>query len=244
MAGLPLGFIALIVVAGLIFLGLAHRVLDRLYLSDRAALVLIVAAIAGSFVDFPLVRGRLAVSINVGGALIPVGLAIYVLTRAGTAREWLRALAGIGLTAAVLVGLNTFVLPGDPWQTGRDFLDPLYIYPLVGGTVAYLAGRSRRTAFIAATLGVLALDIVDYFRLTARGLPGVVAIGGAGVFDAIVLSGIMAVLLAEIVGEVRERLQGGPARRGRPRELLENLGPLPARKLDNDDKDGDGDARA
>ena len=36
------------------------------------------------------------------------------------------------------------------------------------------------------------------------------AIGGAGVFDAMIVAGIIAVALAEIVGETRERLSGGP----------------------------------
>ena len=48
-------------------------------------------------------------------------------------------------------------------------------------------------------------------------------IGGAGIFDSIVLAGLVAVLLAEILGETRERLQGGPATRGRDPELLRHL---------------------
>lgn len=230
MAGFPVGLIALVIVSGLIYLGVAHRLLDRLYLSDRAALAVIAAMILGSFVDLPVVAGPVRISLNLGGAIIPLALAAYILIRAGTAREWGRALLATAVTAAVLISLNLFVLSPDPWQTGRDFLDPLYIYPLAGGTVAYIAGRSRRAAFIAGTLGVLALDVADYLRLTRAGTPGVVAVGGAGLFDAVVISGLLAVLLAELVGELRERLQGGPAHRGRPEELLKNLGPLPVKK--------------
>jgi len=104
-----------------------------------------------------------------------------------------------------------------------DFLDPIWIYPFVGGLVAYIVGRSRRSAFIAATLGVLLLDVFQWIYLISTGTPGRVNIGGAGAFDSIVLAGVIAVLLAEIIGETRERLQGGPAHRGRPKELLENL---------------------
>ena len=39
-------------------------------------------------------------------------------------------------------------------------------------------------------------------------------IGGAGAFDSLILAGILAVLLAELVGETRERLQGGPKSEG------------------------------
>lgn len=68
------------------------------------------------------------------------------------------------------------------------------------------------------------IDVGYYFWLLFQGAPaGRVLIGGAGVFDAIVVAGVFAVFIGEIVGEVRERLQGGPARRGRPEELLEGL---------------------
>ena len=81
------------------------------------------------------------------------------------------------------------------------------------------------------------------------GLRGTVHIGGAGAFDSLILAGILAVLLAELIGESLERIQGGPQTEGRPRELIENLRePEPARKpLDEDKPDtdkerGEGDA--
>lgn len=222
MPGFPVGMIVLLIVAALIYFGLAHRVLDRLYLSDSAALIVVAAMAVGSFIDIPLARGRLDVSLNVG-ALVPIGLAVYVLARAGTGKEVARALVATGATAAAVFVLNGVLGRGDPWQRGTDVLDPLFVYPLVAGGVAYLAGRSRRTAFIAAVLGVLVLDLVDLFRLTATGTPGMVAIGGAGVFDVLVLSGLVAVLLAELVGELRERLQGGVAETKRPASLVRAL---------------------
>ena len=41
-------------------------------------------------------------------------------------------------------------------------------------------------------------------------IPTTVALGGAGIFDTVVIAGIVAVLLAELFGEIRERLHGGP----------------------------------
>ena len=229
LAGFPIGMIALIVVAVLIYFGLAQRVLDRMRLSDRAALAIIGALVVGSFLNIPITRGRIDTSINVGGAIVPVAVAIYVLVKAGSRKEWIRALVAAIAVAAAIFFVNRYLLPGDPWQTGADFIDPLYIFPIMAGIIAYLIGRSRRSAFVAATLGVLSLDIVDYIYLTMRGIPGNVAIGGAGVFDVIVLSGIIAVLLTELLGESLERLQGGPKTEGRPEELLEGLTDL---KLD------------
>ena len=70
---------------------------------------------------------------------------------------------------------------------------------------------------------MLALDIVNYLSALFSGVRTTIAIGGAGIFDVIVLSGILAVGFAEIIGESRERLQGGPATRGRDKKLLAGL---------------------
>ena len=67
------------------------------------------------------------------------------------------------------------------------------------------------------------MDIVDYVRLLSSNTRGAVNIGGAGAFDSIIISGIVAVLLAEIIGETRERMQGGPQSEGRPKELIRSL---------------------
>ncbi|MCG8400457.1 MAG: DUF1614 domain-containing protein [Firmicutes bacterium] len=225
MTGLPVGIIVLLVVSLLIYFGLAQRVLDRLRLSDRAALVIIAALIVGSFIDIPLATGRYDVSVNVGGALVPVGVAIYLLVRAGTSKEWGRALIGALITGAVIYGVGFYFGRGDTEPGGRFFgyLDALWVYPIIGGLVAYLAGRSRRSAFIAATLGLVFVDLAYMVWLVYTGAPaGTVAVGGAGAFDGIVLAGIVAVLLAEAIGETRERLQGGPSSE-RPGELMEGL---------------------
>lgn len=223
MPGFPLGAIVLIAVAALIFLGLAHRTLDRLYLTDRAALLVVAAMVIGSYINIPLVPGAQSVSLNVGGGLIPIGLAVYVLVRAGTGKEVLRALAAAAATAAVVFLLNSVMGRTDPFETRTDFIDPLFYYPLAAGIVAYIFGRSRRGAFIGAVFGVLALDLIDLTRIVRAGVRGTVAIGGAGAFDVMVMAAVFAVLLAEIIGETRERIQGGVAETGRPPSLLRAL---------------------
>jgi hypothetical protein len=156
----------------------------------------------------------------VGGGIIPIALAIYVLLKAGSTKEWMRTIMAIVVTttAVYFAGQYRDADPGTGW-----FIDPIYVLPIVAGTVAYIAGRSRRSAFIAATMGVLFLDIINYIFLATTDTAGTVMVGGAGIFDSIVLAGIIAVLLAEVVGETRERLQGGPATKGRPKELLAGL---------------------
>jgi uncharacterized membrane protein len=99
MTNFPLGLITLVVVSILIYFGVAHRVLDKLRLSDRAALAIILAIIAGSFVDIPISS---RITINLGG-LVAVGLAIYVLAGAGTLYEKIRAIKTVLLWLPVLL---------------------------------------------------------------------------------------------------------------------------------------------
>jgi uncharacterized membrane protein len=217
--------IVLIIVSALIYFGLAQRVLDRMKLSDKGALIVVAALIAGSFITIPITGGRFPVTMNIGGALVPLGVAIYLMVTAGTTREWFRALAGSVITALAIWGVGTIVQSGLAEPGGRfGYIDSLWMYPLVAGIVGYLAGRSRRGAFISAILGLVLFDLGYYFWLLASGAPaGRVDIGGAGMFDATVVSGIFAVLLAEAVGEIRERMAGGPTRKGKAPELASAL---------------------
>jgi uncharacterized membrane protein len=215
MGNFPLGFIVLILVCIVIYFGAAERALDRMRMKDRTALILIALIIAGSFIDLDLSE---RIRINLGGA-VAVGVAVYLWVGAGTWRERGRSFLAAVITGLVLFLLGRF-LGAEP---ERIFIDPLYIYPLVAGIVGYLAGRSRRGAFIAAVLGVMSLDITQYIYLVRNNLAGQVYIGGGGAFDSMIMAGVFAVLLAELVGEVRERMQGGPSSEGRPEELLRAL---------------------
>ncbi|MFZ5632692.1 MAG: DUF1614 domain-containing protein [Bacillota bacterium] len=225
MTRLPVGMIILLVVSALIFFGLAQRALDRMKLSDKAALLIIAGLIAGSFIDIPLWGGRFPVAVNVGGALIPLGLAIYLVATAGTGKEKARSLVGAVITALAIYGVGTLVMSGLPEPAGRfGYLDAIWLFPLVAGIVGYLSGRSRRGAFVSATLGVLLFDAGHYIWLANSGAPAARAIvGGAGAFDAVVISGIFAILLAEVVGEARERMAGGPTREGKAPSLASAL---------------------
>lgn len=240
MARFPVGMIILIIITALIFLGLAHRALDRLKLSDRGALLVIAAMIVGSFIDIPISGGRYPVSLNVGGFIVPVALAGYLLFTAGTGRERSRALLAALVVGAAVYLLGSVAMRGLPEPGGRfEVLDALWLYPLVAGIVGYLAGRSRRGSFIAATLGLLLYEIGHYIWLVRSGAPAArIALGGAGLFDAIVIAGFFALLLAEVIGETRERLAGGPSSRDRAPELLQALRkPGQDRELDGEKHD-------
>jgi uncharacterized membrane protein len=211
----PTGLIALIVVTVLVYFGLAQRVLDRLHLTDKQALVFLALMIVGAYVNITLWRRPTQLVLNVGGGLVPLVLAGYILSRAGTRREWLHAALATLVTAAGVYAAGR-LLPAEP---GTMLLDPMYVYALIAGIVGYLAGRSRRGAFIAATVGVILADLAYFIQLLATRTPGRTSIGGAGAYDTVVLSGLLAVLLAEVIGETREKLGGGSEEEAREHRL-------------------------
>lgn len=81
---MSIGMILLTVVAVLVFFGVAQRVLDKLHLSDRAALLLIALMFFGTLIP-NIVIGN--VSVSPGGALIPLGVCVYLLIRAARRRS-------------------------------------------------------------------------------------------------------------------------------------------------------------
>lgn len=200
------GLILLIIAGILIAFGIAQRVLDRLRLTDRQALFFAAALFIGGLLpDIPITP---LVSVNIGGALVPLGLSIYLLLRAGSAREVVRTLIASALTAAAIYFLGR-MLPDEP-ETA--FMDYNYLYGLLAGAVAYLFGRSRRGSFVAGILGAVAADIWSAAEVWMQGVRQPLALGGAGAMDVVVISGLVAVLLAELVGELLERLSRGTER--------------------------------
>ena len=202
---MSIGMVLLTVTAILVFFGAAQRVLDKMYLSDRAALVLIALMFFGTLLP-NLTLGR--VQISLGGAVIPLGVCVYLLIRAGTAKERFRAIAGSFLTAGIIYALSA-LMPDEPEAI---VIDPMYLYGLVGGLIAYMLGRSRRGAFICGVLGVMLADTAVAIVNWNRGINQPLILGGAGVFDASVISAILGVLLSELVGEIFERLTRGKER--------------------------------
>lgn len=202
---MTVGIVILIITGLAIYFGVAHSVLDRLYLNDSTALFVIALLIIGSFFEITLSRTPL-LTVNLGGAIIPVIIALYVLTRAGSGKEIIRTLFAIVLTAGAIYGVSQLL---SDFGHGRDIIDPMYIYAVTGGIIAYILGRSRRASFIAGTLGFLLYNLFTFYQALTGKVITQVRLGGAGVFDSIIISGILAILLAELIGESRERLQGG-----------------------------------
>lgn len=198
---MSIGMILLVVLSLLILAGMLQRMLDRMALTDRQALLCLAAIFIGGWlpeIDLGLI------SVNIGGALVPLTVCVYLLLHAGTAKERIRALIAAALTAAAIFAIS-LALPADPVQ--MPMLDPMLFYGIAGGLIAWLLGRSRRSAFIAGVLGVIFADVITGASLWLRGVDQIVHLGGAGALDAVVLAGVTAVLMCELVGEIMERMQ-------------------------------------
>lgn len=218
---MPIGTIALIVVGVLIYFGVAHRMLDRMRLTDRAALWWIGAILVGSLISFTLVRFPTRLTLNVGGGLVPIALGVWLVVTADEAAEKTRAVVAALLAGGAVWAMRKFLPVGEP----QNVFEPQYLYAVAAAAVAYAFGRSRRAAFVAGVWGVLLADLAGYFETFVRPVPGVeVFIGGGGAFDTIVIAGLGAVLLAEVVGETLERIQGGPQKEGRDTRGLRTPG--------------------
>lgn len=197
----------LVIVSGLIYLGLARGVLDRMRLTGRTALLLAVAMLLGQFLPAPSFTVAGKVTVQVGSGLIPAAVAVYLLVTAGGEGEKTRALLATAITAALIL-VVTALLPPDP-GVSRVSIDPIWRSGLLAGIVGYTFRRSRRSAFIAGTGGVLLVQLVNLARVWGVGeQPLPLSLGGAGAADPMAVSGILAVLTAEGIGQVRQLLAG------------------------------------
>ena len=132
---------------------------------------------------------KTVLAINVGGAVVPLLLSMYLLSK-----------MGLTLGLVLVVGLVTLVANRLARPVpGLGIALPGLIPPLVAalGTYLFCPPEIRApVAYIAGTMGILVgADILNLQEIGKLGAP-VASIGGAGTFDAIFLSGIIAVLLS------------------------------------------------
>ncbi len=202
----------------LVQIGLLGRVYAALGLDPGVATLVLFGSLIGSYINLPLVRlpeqrvvSREVVeifgvpflapvtvdwpgtilAINVGGAVIPIMLSFYLLLRYDL--WWLGAAA----TAIVAFVVHRMATP----IPGVGISVPTFAPPLLAAGVALVLSRrlAAPIAYIGGSLGVLVgADLLNLGRLRSLGAP-VASIGGAGTFDGIFLTGVIAVLLASLV---------------------------------------------
>ncbi len=127
------------------------------------------------------------IAINLGGAIIPACISIYLLFSTGLVG---RGLLGIAIVSAIV---HNFARP----VPGVGIAIPIFIPPLVAAATGLVLApeQAPALAYIAGTLGCLiGADLLNIPKLAGLGAP-IASIGGAGTFDGIFFTGIIAVLL-------------------------------------------------
>ena len=187
----------------LVMFGAGQRILDRLRLSDKWALIILTAIAVGLIIP-PIKIGNMF-SFSIGGFLIPFALCIYLLIKAGWSMDLVRAFTGTLLTASAILLLEIFL----PSSTPEDvIIDNTFLYGIVAGVIAYVLGRSRRNAFVCSVFGITLASVAVFVYNMVMGAPSVLSLGGGGAFDSIILSVLISVGLAELIGKTAEVVVG------------------------------------
>ena len=131
---------------------------------------------------------RTIIAVNLGGAVVPMVLALYLLVRH---KIYIEALVGV---AAMTLIVHLMARP----VQGVGIAIPPLLPPIFAAAIALLISRQHAAplAYIAGSMGcLLGADVLNLYRIGQLGAP-IASIGGAGISDGVFLTGIIAVLLA------------------------------------------------
>ncbi|MBE9516807.1 MAG: DUF1614 domain-containing protein [Proteobacteria bacterium] len=200
----------------LIHIGILRIVFEKLGLSETAAFIMLFASLLGSTINIPLFtidakepfhepvklpkmgllrwpkvqfENKTLVAVNIGGCVIPLAFSLYLLL--------------MHQLPMFKVALVVLIVSGLSWGFSRPIRGigiamPIFVAPVSSALLALTLdpAHSAPLAYIGGTMGVLIG--ADLFRLNDIRYLGspFASIGGAGTFDGIFLSGVVAVLLA------------------------------------------------
>lgn len=207
----------LLSVIGLVLVGVISTAFFEVGFSPAITTIILFTTFLGGFINIPLLKLKTSVpiiedefvnffgmvfripqveygerttvvAINVGGALIPAFVSSYLLYKLPSAALW-------SLIGVFIVSLVTHIV-AKPVK-GVGIVTPAIIPPITAALSAYLlpSGIPRVIAYVSGVLGTLiGADLSNLGTIPNLGAP-VASIGGAGTFDGVFLSGIIAVLL-------------------------------------------------
>ncbi len=224
---LPLapGFFAILVAifVGVLVLQSLRFAYTSLGISSGVALLLLFGSLVGSIFNIPIVElppervmshqivdffgmqyevpvvthwQGTVIAVNVGGAIIPTLLSLYLLIKRDL---WLKGAIATAIVAVVLHWLANPV-------PGLGIAIPVFVPVVVTAAVALILSRQDAAplAYIGGALGTLiGADLTNLDKVQGLGAP-VASIGGAGTFDGIFLTGILAVLIANLYAGPRQ----------------------------------------
>ena len=134
-------------------------------------------------------------AVNLGGAVIPVAVSLYLMAKH---RLWALSALGVAIVAAIC----HFVARPVP---GLGIAEPVLVPAAATAFVALLLSRrlAAPLAYVCGSLGTLiGADLLNLDKVQGLGAP-VASIGGAGTFDGIFVTGLLAVLYAGLVRYAR-----------------------------------------
>jgi len=220
---MPLTFLYLLLLLGaamfliaLIQVGAISIAFDKLGLSPQTGILLLLSSLIGSGINIPLFmrqqkpgsfqpgvpmplsswglplrgfQGKTLIAVNVGGCLIPGGLSLYLFVQQSLRPDIVALALAVVTTASYLFSRP---IPG----VGIGM--PVFVAPVVSALTASLLdpAHSAPLAYVSGTLGVMiGADLLRLHDIDRLNTP-VASIGGAGTFDGIFFTGIIASLLA------------------------------------------------
>ena len=207
-------FIMLLPLAMIVFVGVVGRAFLRVGLTPGETFFLLMMSLLGSAVNIPIaekvtyevvspeenpfllimnfppirIEKRIILAVNLGGAVIPTLISAYLLWKVGPQ-------PGILISIAAVTAISyAFSRP----VRGVGITMPFFVTPLAATFFSLVFAHTIAgiCAYVSGTLGALiGADLLRLKDLEKIG-SGMVSIGGAGVFDGIFLSGVLAVLLS------------------------------------------------
>jgi len=213
-------FIGLIILIQLRILRYAYM---KLGIGPGAALLLLFGSLIGSYFNIPItvlpgaVRSGQVIdffgmqyvvplvqqwpgtvlAVNVGGAVIPTLMSSYLVLRY---QLWAKAAIAVIAIAFIIHSMATPV-------HGIGIAVPVFAPVIATAILAFILSREYAAplAYIGGSMGTLiGADLSNLDKIGGLGAP-VASIGGAGTFDGIFLTGILAVLLAGIASPSQPR---------------------------------------
>jgi len=208
-------FLVFLIVLALVQFGILEYVYAKIGIQPRYVFLLLLLSLLGSYVNIPVAQipakqivsnevvsdwgvqyvvprveewPETILAVNVGGALLPTILSIYLLFKN---RLFLRGLIGVTFVAAIVHRMAHAV-------PGVGIAMPPLIPPLLAAGIALVLSRQSAPAlaYISGSMGTLiGADLLNLGIIQELHAP-VLSIGGAGTFDGVFLTGILAVLLA------------------------------------------------
>ncbi|PIR72088.1 MAG: hypothetical protein COU42_02735 [Candidatus Nealsonbacteria bacterium CG10_big_fil_rev_8_21_14_0_10_36_24] len=191
----------------LVFFRLISLGFEKLGLSSEATILTLLLMLICSGVNIPLTRKKLVyiekssffglfktpklrasgITINLGGAIIPILLSFYFLSKV--------SLEPVLIATFLMVLVSKILARPIP---DKGITIPAIIPPIFAVLFAWILAPEFMApcAFVSGVLGTLiGADILNLRKAKKIG-PGLLSIGGAGVFDGIFLVGIISALLA------------------------------------------------